>query len=66
MNIHWVHSLTDILSFDKMKFPLFIYIKPPDDCILQDIVPTGKNLCTADDKPYRIFFAFYGQYLRTR
>ena len=23
-----------------MKFPLFIYIKPPDDTILQHIVPT--------------------------
>lgn len=23
-----------------MKFPLFIYIKPPDDTILQRIVPT--------------------------
>ncbi|XP_067938284.1 E3 ubiquitin-protein ligase RNF123-like [Watersipora subatra] len=28
------------ILFDKMKFPLFIYIKPPDDSILQHIVPT--------------------------
>ena len=29
-----------MIRFDKMRFPLFIYIKPPDDAILQHLVPT--------------------------
>ena len=35
-----VNIFNFLSRFDKMKFPLFIYIKPPDDSILQRIVPT--------------------------
>lgn len=32
-------SLTES-TFDKIKFPVFMHVKPPDDAGLEDLVPT--------------------------
>lgn len=43
-----------------MKFPLFIYIKPPDDSILQKIVPTvwwESQHKMADEKAKKAYYA---------